>query len=217
MNMDSSEANIENVVFVMRRNVSRNYRVITNYSYNDYVEMKDDMGWVNKDIADIVGFEHMSVKNQTQPKYDLPLWAQILVHLWKQENEGQLGAKDIEKDVTDNLDKYKKAYREATSNEKTLADRVEYLEKELRKAERKDAQRIKFIQQLDNLERKTDLEAKDDMSTTAIKNKLGKAATKHRRKINILDKLNATIPKGIAKGEPKAKSQVTRKKKKAEA
>jgi hypothetical protein len=217
MNMDSSEANIENVVFVMRRNVSRNYRVITNYSYEDYVQMKEDMGWVNKDIADIVGFEHMSVKNQTQPKYDLPLWAQILVHLWKQENEGQLGANDIEKDVTDKLDKFKTAYREAKSNVKTLSERVEYLEKELRKAERKDAQRIEFIQQLDNLERKTDLTAKENISTTAIKKKLGKAASKHRRKIKILDKLNATIPKGVAKGEPKAKSQGSPKKEKVKA
>lgn len=198
---------IERIIHGVRKDVKRNYEVISKYSYKDYVAMKEDLGWVNKDVAEIVDFEHMSVKNQTQPKYDLPLWAQVLVHLWRQENEGLLGKKDVSKEVVKNLEKFKKAFRESQEEVDTLKKRVTYLEKELRKAERREKQRANLIEQLDAVERDSvvDVSQDEELTSSVVKHKLGKIATKHKRKVGILDKLRASIERGHVEMKSKGK------------
>lgn len=53
------------------------------FKHEDYLALKDELGFGNADIANIVGLKPSSVKNQTQPKKAIPTWVKGMLYMWK--------------------------------------------------------------------------------------------------------------------------------------
>lgn len=50
------------------------------YQYDDWRTLKKALNLTNKDVAEIVGLEEQSIKNQLSPKKKLPTWARGLIY-----------------------------------------------------------------------------------------------------------------------------------------
>lgn len=49
------------------------------YKHEDWVSFKTYYGFTNQDIADLLGLDYNSVKNQTAKSKPLPKWAQAMI------------------------------------------------------------------------------------------------------------------------------------------
>ncbi|MFD0701776.1 hypothetical protein [Myroides pelagicus] len=55
----------------------------SNYTHEDFKEMKKDLKLTNRDIADITGLTEASVKNQTKPSAnELPPWIKTMLYIY---------------------------------------------------------------------------------------------------------------------------------------
>lgn len=57
--------------------------MINKYNHNDWKEFKMFFKIKNDDVANIIGVNTDSVKNQTQPRNNLPKWAVLAIWVWK--------------------------------------------------------------------------------------------------------------------------------------
>jgi hypothetical protein len=174
---------------VLSANVERNYSRVTKFNHDDYNEMKDDLGWTNADVAKVVGFEATSVKNQTQPKSDLPLWAQTLILMWYQEHEGQIGKHVVDADVAE-YNKTLKNDLEAVKDELKSKDEViNALEQKLKRSESALKKTTELLDKLKSLENESMLDYSNVKNLTLLKSKVKSLNSKHTRKLKVLDKI----------------------------
>lgn len=62
--------------------------------HDRFKQMKKALGLNNQDIADITELNYDSVKNQTQPKKDLPKWLKLTIVVFERMSEKKEGKKN---------------------------------------------------------------------------------------------------------------------------
>lgn len=59
----------------------------TNYTHEDFKEMKKALKIKNADIAEITGLSVDSVKTLTQPNKELPAWIRSMIFVYRKTND----------------------------------------------------------------------------------------------------------------------------------
>lgn len=175
------------------KDIKKEYDKILKLGHEDYKEMKESMGWHNIDVAKIVGYKHMSVKNQTRTSTQLPIWAQMLVYLWRQEyrkDKYDAEGKQVEKFMA-LVAEYK---AEFTLMREQLADhkkQIELLGLELRKEQRKNKKLSELVAQLEKIEFESEVDMADKPTAGVMKREISSLNSKHNRKMKVLKKIKA--------------------------
>jgi hypothetical protein len=186
--------------------VEKVYNKILKYTAKEYNEMKDETGWENIDVANIVGYKHMSVKNQTRPSNPLPIWAQLLVFVWQLEYkkfkyfpEG----KAVEQ-LQEMFSNFREDFNENLEELNSLKSENEELKVRLRKEERKNKKLVTLTSKLRDIETTSDSETPETL--TEAKREISSLNSKHRRKIKVMDDILSLIE------EPKVEEEAPKKK-----
>lgn len=59
-------------------------------SWHDrFKAMKKNLGYTNKDIAEITDLSYDSIKNQTQPNKDIPKWLKLAIVIYERLSGGE--------------------------------------------------------------------------------------------------------------------------------
>jgi hypothetical protein len=185
--------------------VEKVYNKILKFTSKEYNEMKDETGWENIDVANIVGYKHMSVKNQTRPSNPLPIWAQLLVFVWQLEYkkfkyfpEG----KAVEQ-LQEMFSNFRKEFNKNLEELNTIRNEKEELEVKLRKEERKNKKLATLLEKLSDIE--SDTEADLPETLTEAKREINSLNSKHRRKVKVLNDIKSLIEVPEEKSEPTKK------------
>jgi hypothetical protein len=175
---------------VLSANIEKNYNRVLKFNHADYNEMKEDLGWTNTDVAKIVGFEPTSVKNQTQPKQELPLWAKTLILMWYQEHEGQIGKHVVDAEISEH-NKSLKIELEALKGElKSKDENIRRLEVELNRSKSAHKKTETLLNKLKEIESESILDYSKVKNITLLKSKVKSLNSKHTRKMKVLGKLD---------------------------
>lgn len=189
--------------------VKRTYEKILKYGHNEYQEMKDEMGWANVDVAKIVGYKHMSVKNQTRKSNPLPIWAQMLVFVWRVEYKRYkyFPVDDEVEKFQALLTKYKTEFDGLISENALLTSQNEGYKVRLRKEERMNKKLLTLVKKLEDIENESEVEISD--TATQMKRDINSVNSKHRRKMKVLEDIKLILPeppKRVAKAPAKRKA-----------
>ncbi len=57
--------------------------------HNRFKKLKKNLGYTNKDIAEIIGNTEDSVKSTTQPNKDLPRWLKLAIVIFERMSGGE--------------------------------------------------------------------------------------------------------------------------------
>lgn len=64
---------------ILQRNFKMNW-------HSRFKAMKKELGYTNKDIAEIIGNTEDSVKSTTQPNKDIPRWLKLAIVVYERTN-----------------------------------------------------------------------------------------------------------------------------------
>lgn len=186
--------------------INKLYTEILKYDHDDYQEMKDETGWFNKEVAKIVGFKHMSVKNQTRTSNPLPIWAQMLVYVWRMEYKKYKyfpKGGEVEK-FQALLSKYKVEFNHLMEENAKLTTENEALKLKLRKEERNTKKITTLYKKLLGIEKESKVTISANSTLTELKRELNSLESKHNRKIKVLENMEVALPQAtIVKNKKK--------------
>lgn len=174
--------------------VEKIYNEILSYTHEEYNEMKDETNWENIDVSNMVGYKHMSVKNQTRPSNPLPIWAQMLVFVWrlKYKKYRYFPEGEEHEKLQAMITRYRNEFNSYMEENAKLVSENEELGVKLRKEERKNKKLGDLIEKLEGIEKESIAEIPG--TATEMKRELNSLGSKHRRKMIILGDMKSLFP-----------------------